>query len=60
MPTLPDEYLLLAFLQERPLHTLAALEKAGDTFTRQREPTDAQRGLIYRMCRAQQTIRIVH
>lgn len=56
----PDEYRLLAVLQERPLHTMAALEKAGLTFTGQREPTDAQRSLIYRLYRIEQTIRIVH
>jgi hypothetical protein len=36
------------------------VDKAGLNFTGQRELTDAQRSLIYRMCRAQQTIRIVH
>ena len=60
MPTYPDEYRLLAVLQERPLHTMAALEKAALTFTGQRESTDAQRSLIYWMCRTEQTIRFVH
>lgn len=60
MPTYPDEYRLLAVLQEKPLHTMAALEKARLTFTGQREPTDAQRSLIYRMYRIELTIRIVH
>ena len=60
MPTYPDEYRLLAVLQEKLLHIMAALRKAGLTFTGQREPTDQQRSLIYRMCRIEQTIRIVH
>jgi len=59
MPTFPDEYRLLAVLQDVPLHTMAALQKAGLTFTGQREPTDQQRSLIHRMCRTEQTIRIV-
>ena len=58
--TYSDEYRLLAVLQEKPLHTMAALEKAGLTFTGQREPTDEQRALLHRMCRIEQTIRIVH
>ncbi|WP_407569911.1 hypothetical protein [Deinococcus altitudinis] len=60
MPSFPDEYRLLAVLQEKSLHTMAALEKAGLTFTGQREPTDQQRSPIHLMCRTEQTIRIVH
>ncbi len=59
-PTYPDEYRLLAALMAEPLHTMAALNKAGLTFTGQREPTDAQRTLLYRMQRIEQTIRVVH
>jgi len=60
MPTFPDEYRLLNALMEKPLHTMDALRAAGLTFTGQREPTDQQRSLIHRMCRLEQTIRIVH
>ena len=59
-PPFPDEYLLLHALMEAPLHTMAALNKAGLTHAGQREPTDQQRSLLHRMQRIEQTIRVVH
>ncbi|MGY2893178.1 hypothetical protein [Deinococcus sp. UYEF24] len=60
MTPYPDEYRLLAALVAEPLHTMAALKKAGLTFTGQREPTDAQRSLLCRIQPTEQTIRVVH
>ena len=60
MPTYPDEYRLLAALMQEPLHPMAALTRAGLTFTGQREPTDQQRTLLFRMLRIEHTIRIVY
>ena len=60
MTTYPDEYLLLRALMQEPLHTMAALQRAGLTDAGQREPTDAQRSLLHRMLKIEHTIRIVH